>query len=257
LQEADVVKILKGASIFTLPDYMAVDNFNVTVDNPSISRGGRDGELVTGPSRIKGVTFVVSGIVKGKTKAELTSICDFIKQAVLGGPIRLYPDHEDTRSIVCTCEKVDHNYHRGQFGGSVSAITANFKSAESAWEDVPIISTTALTGIEKSLTLFNDGSLPGYIDVEIQFSQPAILSGKIFAGAVDATITDEFSVDTGSKLVYSGRDLTVTVDGMNMLGAFGDDLFLGDGMIAPGEPVLTVMAGIVGTLIVTLKPRFA
>ena len=255
-----MIKIVKRGIDFLLPEVLALDSATGSMANDTLGITGAHGEFPVGRQSLKSGSMVLSGILKGVDEDNAQEQVDAVKKALLGDMFNLYRSESATRYVRCICEKIDHNFHRGSFGGSVASISATLKALDGFWIGQTNKITKAITGQPNTTAIPYAGSIAAPIKAKLTFSAGmTIQPGNFFSGAFVLKFLQAIPAASGHSLVVDTENRIVSLGGVSILNVIDPAFLLELGHIQPGEnnSLSLVPGGVSGQLEIECTERFA
>lgn len=129
-----------GESVL-LPEGLALDDFDAGQEVPGTVIPGRDGRRVYPHlQRLEPLAIRASGNVECSSRQEADEQAAVLRSKLLHkGVMWLKRDRGANKFIRVRCTRINHNYHRGHFGGRLFRLSITFQADDPYWYSTDIV----------------------------------------------------------------------------------------------------------------------
>ena len=184
-----------------LPPELALDDFDLDIDIPGEVIPGRDGMLTHGHlKRIEPRSIRASGIIKGLDKQEADELAELLRSRLVRKGVLWLKRFEDSdRYIKVECAKINHNYNRGHFSGSLFTMNIQFIANDPFWYN------TNFVYAKKSIVFTPPVTMIDIENAGSHYTEPTIwIHGKTSAGS-HVLNPKLINYTTGKRIAYEGE----------------------------------------------------
>lgn len=183
-----------------LPPELALDDFELGVDIPGVEVPGRHGRRqYRHLRRVEPRTIRASGTIKGIDKNEADELADIYRGVLLGSSDMWLKRYEGAdKHIKVSCTRINHNYHRGRFSGSLFTMSIVFDADDPFWY------TSAYVEVTESVTFTPPVTMLAVINKGTVYTNPMIWITGTSAG-VNTKNPKLTNYTTGIRVQYIGE----------------------------------------------------